>query len=957
MNTDDTFEAIFGIDDDEDAFSGDLADADPDAPPKGPRTLDNLARKLESMIRELRWAKRSLPGVTGAAPTGEEADETLLAQIDLLVVASWVRFSPSDDLMREPFRTIILRGARELGVKQWAKVAPTLDDLSAAAVSPDLPTIAAAAPSAKVGEVKTAQTALALLQKVFVLPGSIRLDAIFGDMAGYGQKKAALLLSETDPKKSARLAAELDRLNAAAVALMEANALPDEFSACLRALVIKSDLSLDKVAKRSGTDVQRLRHLLRGSQPRLDMGPFIHRLEDVLGVRPGTLWRLVKSPVLRTPTDAVYDDVKRLLFKAANVPADILGANWTDLSDAEKEDRVDWVTDNIILGTPYRRLQRIDERRTFRHAKLKDFMLAEFIATSDFKTADEPEASFPREVTTPSRGRRTIEHGGHWRTHTSDLVEGYIQACLTALKTVCADRDNAWLKESGLGFLIFPQVQLAIAKQIARRRCQQLIAADAFRQYDFLPLKGGKVYTAGDVNRIELTAGLFSPLTGYLFHNPPRFAPIPGVLTQSEIDAALADWPEFVKRSLTKIRETSNRIAKLACKVRDPWLPIKPLLERPDPLSPVYQGLDRMAADRPSFFGTPVACARHDQYHLVMSLLVHSCLRRANFGKLTWRPDNTGNLRWSAEGAWILQIPQRDMKNEGSGALPDNGNDLILELDPEDRDLYRAIDRWLGPVDRNTGIVDELGSSRRLIHGDKCSEDSGYALFPGEARDAGADTLATAGPGSGQVGSTRHPTLVTGVTDQTIGTIVYKFSTQYLVRCPWHDHGVAGVMPFGPHALRDLVATHVLKNTGSIEEAAAALFDTPETLLRHYARFTSLDKSRHTNATIRRTIKREPSAGPRGPAPIGATAPANVAEPNDGAPRVEQTSRDLSACSSRCPFLFDPTSMTAPQHGAVHFVVAPCASPCPLPSSFTNPAKVLFCTNPEIATATMQSRN
>ena len=131
------------------------------------------------MIRELRWAKRCLPALTGADPTGEEDDETLLAQIDLLVVASWVRFSPSEDLAREPFRTIILRGARELGVKPWTKVAPTLDDLSAAALSPDLPTIAAAAPSAKVGEVKTAQTALALLQKVFVLPGSIRLDAVF----------------------------------------------------------------------------------------------------------------------------------------------------------------------------------------------------------------------------------------------------------------------------------------------------------------------------------------------------------------------------------------------------------------------------------------------------------------------------------------------------------------------------------------------------------------------------------------------------------------------------------------------------------------------------------------------------------------------------------------------------------------------------------------------------------
>ena len=101
----------------------------------------------------------------------------------------------------------------------------------------------------------------------------------------------------------------------------------------------------------------------------------------------------------------------------------------------------------------------------------------------------------------------------------------------------------------------------------------------------------------------------------------------------------------------------------------------------------------------------------------------------------------------------------------------------------------RAIDRWLGPVDRNTGIVDEVGSSRRLIHGDRCGEDRLRAVPWRSARRRGRP-LATAGRGAARaskVGSARRPMPVTGVTDQTIATIVYKFSTQYLVRCPWHD--------------------------------------------------------------------------------------------------------------------------------------------------------------------------
>ena len=44
-----------------------------------------------------------------------------------------------------------------------------------------------------------------------------------------------------------------------------------------------------------------------------------------------------------------------------------------------------------------------------------------------------------------------------------------------------------------------------------------------------------------------------------------------------------------------------------------------------------------------------------------------------------------------------------------------------------------------------------------------------------------------------------------------------------------------GTPGFGPHAMRQIVATAILKLSGSIIRAAKALHDRPETVQKHYA--------------------------------------------------------------------------------------------------------------------------
>ncbi len=47
----------------------------------------------------------------------------------------------------------------------------------------------------------------------------------------------------------------------------------------------------------------------------------------------------------------------------------------------------------------------------------------------------------------------------------------------------------------------------------------------------------------------------------------------------------------------------------------------------------------------------------------------------------------------------------------------------------------------------------------------------------------------------------------------------------------------------GPHNVRDVLATHILKQTGSYEQASYAIQDTPDMVAKHYGRFLPQDKA------------------------------------------------------------------------------------------------------------------
>lgn len=67
---------------------------------------------------------------------------------------------------------------------------------------------------------------------------------------------------------------------------------------------------------------------------------------------------------------------------------------------------------------------------------------------------------------------------------------------------------------------------------------------------------------------------------------------------------------------------------------------------------------------------------------------------------------------------------------------------------------------------------------------------------------------------------------------------------RYGIYNPFTGRGaIKGLLPHGPHNVRDVLATRTLKQTGSYEQASCAIQDTPEIVQNHYGRFLPQEKA------------------------------------------------------------------------------------------------------------------
>ena len=203
---------------------------------------------------------------------------------------------------------------------------------------------------------------------------------------------------------------------------------------------------------------------------------------------------------------------------------------------------------------------------------------------------------------------------------------------------------------------------------------------------------------------------------------------------------------------------------------------------------------------------------------LMLRLGLHLGLRQRNIRELllcvpgqTPRTDRQlealkrGEMRWDQrQGGWEVLIPSAALKNSSSSFFGGKPFRLLL---PDLGDLYAHIASYVA---------------------------THRATLLGKADDPGTFFVKTV-----------KTTSRDAAYNQDTFYEAWRLTIQrYGIYNPYTDQGaIKGLLPHGPHNVRDVLATHILKQTGSYEQASYATQDTPDMVAQHYGRFLPQDKS------------------------------------------------------------------------------------------------------------------
>lgn len=277
---------------------------------------------------------------------------------------------------------------------------------------------------------------------------------------------------------------------------------------------------------------------------------------------------------------------------------------------------------------------------------------------------------------------------------------------------------------------------------------------------------------------LQNTASLLRSGTGYI-RQCPTFAarlltPIPE-----------AEWDGWCDQSRREIKEMISALEQVSHKRRDPKEPIQAILARQHPLAAIDEMLTNMRRNVPR---SQHRRAIFNRNHLLIRLLCVVPLRVRNLASLTYRQDNTGHIRHTAEG-WKLEIKGKEFKNYRHAAK----NDFSIAL-PDDLgdELNEYIQHW-----------------RPVLLARSSNPDDNILFLEQNGK--------------------KFPTL-------HLSALISSLTKKY---CP-------DTPGFGPHAFRHIVATEYLKNNpNGYQVVAFILHDKLETVLREYGHVPTSDGFAH----------------------------------------------------------------------------------------------------------------
>lgn len=328
-------------------------------------------------------------------------------------------------------------------------------------------------------------------------------------------------------------------------------------------------------------------------------------------------------------------------------------------------------------------------------------------------------------------------------------------------------------------------------------------------------------YTAWEVDMLGIVAGLTNAETGWITQTPDlanRLRPIAGLIDESEIVALTSEWSAGCERLHRHAIARAKELARVARVHRDPFEPILAVLEADSPVGEYRKIADEVLKFAPSARRHSKAGAETVRSFLLIRFGLHLGFRQKNLRQLLYCPRGRaprterqlsdlkrGELRWNEKDqGWEVFCPARAFKNADSSFFRGRPFRLIL---PDLGRLYEHIDAW----------IDE---HRAMLL-------------------AGADD-----PGTFFIKTAKRTSTEAAYCQNTFYEAWRWVIQRYGIYNPYTGRGaIPGLLPHGPHNVRDVLATHILKQTGSYEQASYAIQDTPDMVAQHYGRLLPQDKA------------------------------------------------------------------------------------------------------------------
>jgi hypothetical protein len=328
-------------------------------------------------------------------------------------------------------------------------------------------------------------------------------------------------------------------------------------------------------------------------------------------------------------------------------------------------------------------------------------------------------------------------------------------------------------------------------------------------------------YTRWEVDMLQVAVAFSRAGTGWLRQRRElanELSPVEGLITPSDVLAAQMDWDGVCDRMYVHALARAKEVLRVAKVHRDPFEPILPVLEADRPLAEYRKIAEEIVRLMPNEHLYPLAAAEAVRGLLMLRFGLHLGLRQKNLRQLLFcdrgehpsterqlEDARRGELRWSdRDNGWEVLVPANAFKNAASSFFGAKPFRLLL---PDLAGLYGYIESY---AERHRA---------RLLKG---------------ARD----------PGTFFVKTVKQSSAAAEYDQNTFYEAWRLVIQRYGVFNPYTGRGaIPGLLPHGPHNVRDVLATHILKETGSYEQASYAIQDTPDTVAQHYGRFLPQDKA------------------------------------------------------------------------------------------------------------------